>query len=332
MREWLTVIIILLIVGVLLDGWRRVRQSRQESIKMSLSMHKETEREELMEYGSELPNGGARVVGEERGDEEARQLTQSVKDSFAQTRAPSLKNQIPEQVSLNLEEVPMLMEAVEEAFAGDVSQAREVERKEPVLDALERELGTDETITVGTGSHDSVSGDNEAPLAGDVAEAQPPAVDEAPKPVASQEEGAAQAEEVLIINVMAIPGTRFNGEALLDCLLECGMRFGEMKIFHRHVHEDGEGPVMFSMVNMVVPGTFDLNDMANFETPGISLFLSLPLGSSAMDAFNCMADTAQILAARLGGELKDENRSVMTAQTLEHCRERIREFERKKLT
>ncbi|MEC7377990.1 MAG: cell division protein ZipA, partial [Pseudomonadota bacterium] len=31
----------------------------------------------------------------------------------------------------------------------------------------------------------------------------------------------------------------------------------------------------------------------------------------------------------LGGDLKDERRSVMTPQTIEHCRQRIREFERK---
>ncbi|MEP3563426.1 MAG: cell division protein ZipA, partial [Marinobacter sp.] len=31
----------------------------------------------------------------------------------------------------------------------------------------------------------------------------------------------------------------------------------------------------------------------------------------------------------MGGELKDERRSVMTPQTIEHCRQRIREFERK---
>jgi cell division protein ZipA len=323
MREWLTVIIILLIVGVLLDGWRRMRQSKQESIRMSLSMHKGTERDELMEYGSELPNGGARVVGDERGDDEARKLTQTAQDSFAQTRAPSLKNQIPEQVSLNLEEVPMLMEAVEESFDfdGDISTPREVERAtEPTL---ETELSIDE-LEMGAGDEPVI----EAPEPQIETEAAAVEATQTAKPA----DEPPPAEEVLIINVMAAEGTRFSGAPLLDCLLECGMRFGEMQIFHRHVGDDGEGPVMFSMVNMVVPGTFDLNNMADFETPGISLFMSLPLGSSAMDAFNCMAETAQTLADRLGGELKDEQRSVMTAQTLEHCRERIREFERKRLT
>ena len=38
------------------------------------------------------------------------------------------------------------------------------------------------------------------------------------------------------------------------------------------------------------------------------------------------------LAHELGGELKDDQRSVMTAQTIEHYRQRIVEFERRQLT
>lgn len=333
MREWLTLIVVLLIVGVLLDGWRRMRQSRQASIKMSLSMHKGTEKDELMEFGSELPNGGARVVGE-RDDEDTRRLTQSVQDSFAQTRAPSMKNRIPEQVTLNLEEeVPMLMEAVE-GTAEAVSETREVERREPTLDetlSTEIESAVDDESLTETGSLDvdvidaleAELSDVDTPLESAVQE------QDSEQPLDAEP---AEPDEVLVINVMAPQGARLSGAILLDSLLECGMRYGDMQIFHRHVGEDGEGSVMFSMANMVVPGTFDLNNMQNFETPGVSLFMSLPLGCNAMDAFNCMAETAQTLATNLGGELKDENRSVMTAQTLEHCRERIREYERKKLT
>ena len=38
-----------------------------------------------------------------------------------------------------------------------------------------------------------------------------------------------------------------------------------------------------------------------------------------------------MLANNLGGELYDENRSVLRAQTVEHYRQRIREFERQRL-
>ena len=48
------------------------------------------------------------------------------------------------------------------------------------------------------------------------------------------------------------------------------------------------------------------------------------IGQEQIDA------AARKLAHELNGELKDDQRSVMTAQTIEHYRQRIVEFERKK--
>ena len=97
--------------------------------------------------------------------------------------------------------------------------------------------------------------------------------------VESAAESDAPAEEVLVINVMAPKAMRFAGNELLDVVLGCGMRFGDLNIFHRHLDESGGGPVLFSMANMVKPGVFDLNTMSAFETPGVSLFMSLPMKS-----------------------------------------------------
>jgi cell division protein ZipA len=141
----------------------------------------------------------------------------------------------------------------------------------------------------------------------------------------------AEPEEVLIINVMAHKGEMFKGSELLDIVLKCGMRYGSMDIFHRHSDVKGEGALLFSMANMVKPGTFDLDAMDEFETPGVSLFMTLPINADSMQSFDLMADTARAIAETLNGELKDEQRSVMTRQTLEHCRQRIRDFERMRL-
>lgn len=59
--------------------------------------------------------------------------------------------------------------------------------------------------------------------------------------------------------------------------------------------------------------------------------MTLPIDADSMQSFDLMAETAQAIAQTLGGELKDEQRSAMTKQTLEHSRQRIRDFERKKL-
>jgi len=335
MREWLTVIIVLLIVGILLDGWRRMRQSRRDSIKMSRNIHKTTVEGGGDFYGSELPNGGARVVNPAEGDP---------LEGFSpqQPLSPQpAKVDMREQVGLDLgEEVPMLMEPVLEtsvddsAFAGGVQEgvgrARTVE---PVMPAapLNTELAAELMEAAAPLQPKNAAADIvAAPLK------RTPAAPVANRPVKSpastkRELDAPDSQEVLVINVMASRGQYFQGAALLDLLLDADMRFGDMDIFHRHRDVEGQGPVLFSMANMVKPGTFDLHRMSEFSTPGVSMFLTLPLPCDSLEAFNIMASTAKYIVDQLGGELKDEQRSVMTNQTLEHCRQRIREFERKRL-
>ena len=321
MREWLTVIVVLLIVGILLDGWRRMRVARQNSIRMSLSMHQGTEKKDLEEFGSELPNGGARVVSQ-RAPEDVDQLNRSVRESFEASKvtlAKPIPPREPEQVSLNLDEdVPMLME-VDDATASTDADARiepSLGDESPVPQEVDRTESGGEAADEGAWEFKST----EPAAAREPVSAVEPKVDAAP------------AEEVLVINVMAPQGHRFAGQALLDIILHCGMRYGAMDIFHHHQGADGDGPVLFSMANMVKPGTFDLNVMDSFETPGVRLFMTLPLASDSLKAFDIMVATAETLCQELGGELKDENRSVMTGQTMEHCRQRIRDFERKQLS
>ncbi|HTQ99989.1 MAG TPA: cell division protein ZipA [Candidatus Acidoferrum sp.] len=134
-------------------------------------------------------------------------------------------------------------------------------------------------------------------------------------------------QEVIIINVMAKPGLCFYGDELLPVLQHYGLRLGNMNIFHRHTEIDGSGPIMFSMANMVKPGTFSLGGMEQFVTPGISFFVQLPNRHGNMKAFEQMLATANAVKESLDGTLKDERRSVLTRQTVEHCRQRIRDFE-----
>lgn len=391
MREWLTIIIVLLILGVLLDGWRRMRQSKRQSIKMTLKTPKFDDRDLADNYGSELPNGGARVIGH-RDEENTRELTRSLRNNYGKKKKVS-RSRPPEQTSLNLdEEVPMLMDSVEEEphyqepslsyededFEPEdilmTGGTRDVDRQ-PSLEqdrwekpsrslayaAQAQELEDGEQAGGFDPSYDPNDfdpnydpndfdpDDYDPEDYADDLRAEHPSLDsgvarpserarataETEPPYESgdeTEETGYEPEEVLVINVMSVGNDRFRGDELLDVIVDCGMRYGDMQIFHRHHQANGKGPLLFSMANMVKPGTFELNAMDEFETPGVSLFMTLPMQSNSMEAFNIMADTAMAIADHLGGELKDEHRSVMTAQTLEHCRQRIRDFERKLLS
>ncbi|MDP6652536.1 MAG: cell division protein ZipA [Gammaproteobacteria bacterium] len=140
-----------------------------------------------------------------------------------------------------------------------------------------------------------------------------------------------QPSEVFVINVMAREGRAFAGHDLLQVLITAGLKFGEMGIFHQRFGNDNNGPVVFSVANILNPGTFDLNNMDSFSTLGISLFLALPAAINSQDAFEQMLTVAQQIQGALDGELKDDHRNVMTAQTIEHYRQRIKDFELRQL-
>lgn len=133
--------------------------------------------------------------------------------------------------------------------------------------------------------------------------------------------------EILIVNVESRSPSGFKGPALLQSILESGLRFGAMDIFHRY--EGSE--TLFSMANAVNPGTFDLADIDLFSTRAVCFFMALPGPIKSREAFDLMLAAARKVAKELDGDLKDDQRSVLTAQTIEHYRQRIADFERRQM-
>lgn len=138
-----------------------------------------------------------------------------------------------------------------------------------------------------------------------------------------------EVQDVIALHVVARQRP-FNGEDLLRCILGFGLRFGDMSIFHRHERPTGQGKVLFSMAKAVEPGTFDLQAMSGEEIPGVTFFLSLP-GVNSIHAYDIMVDTAKRLAIELQGEILDQQQQPLTRQLVEHYRERVQEFERRRL-
>ena len=353
MRDWLALIIVILILGILIDGVRRMRIARREQLVLSKNAQNadklEGEGADNETFSSEFPSGKARVA-KQRDEESAEALNQSVRRKYSDGRVTlGAPQRIPEQVTLNLEEsVPMLMDSVDYEPSPQESDDHTV--NEPVIsegygdeakniegNSVERHTG-EAIIEPTVGSLDEVL---ESSDADNLYASESRSDDSSPVDTEAtvMEKNAAdhdadieyrEPDEVLIINVMARAGERFSGSALLEILTRLGLKLGAMEIFHRHENNDGDGEVLYSLANMVVPGTFNLAEMENFVTPGISLFLSLPIASDSLHAYDDMVLSARALAEGLGGELKDENRSVMTNQTIEHGRERVIEYERKK--
>ncbi|MCB1667925.1 MAG: cell division protein ZipA [Pseudomonadales bacterium] len=131
--------------------------------------------------------------------------------------------------------------------------------------------------------------------------------------------------QVLVLHLMATERTPFKGDLLLNAFLACGLRYGDMKIFHYHAGDNGAGEVLFSIASSVNPGVFNLKTIAEFKTPGISLFFATDDVTNPSRAFEKMLSTAEALAKRLGGQLRDENRQPLTPQKIEQCRQLVAE-------
>ncbi|MEX0899899.1 MAG: cell division protein ZipA C-terminal FtsZ-binding domain-containing protein [Gammaproteobacteria bacterium] len=133
------------------------------------------------------------------------------------------------------------------------------------------------------------------------------------------------ASEQLILTLHVSRDRPIPGDILYPALLDEGLAFGRMDIFH-HEADDGAGEV-FSVANMVEPGTFNPLQPEGFATPGVSLFAVLPGPLAGGPTLERLLSCARGLAAEFNATVLDETRSALTKQTEAHLRERVAEFE-----
>ncbi|MFO1368323.1 MAG: cell division protein ZipA [Marinagarivorans sp.] len=318
MREWLIVLSVLLIAGILLDGWRRMRTPKIKMVRQEVSANDTLQLDEDPPLTSEFPSGGARIAAV-RDDNDAENILQNVRQKHVEskkTRGVRKEGAEPDVIEKVAPEpasdpLPNLMKAFAKRTQAPQVPSADESFIAPDLKKLDAEL------------------DDLFPEIKPISVKAEAKIEAKPAPAKAAPQAAPVPQEVLVMHIMAPKGSTFYGDDLLPILMDLHMRFGTMDIFHRHAQENGTGPVLFSLANLVKPGTFELSSMSDFETPGLSLFMTLPCGEEAMHAFALMAQAAKRITQGLGGELKDEARNNMTQQIFEHYKERVAEFERK---
>lgn len=133
----------------------------------------------------------------------------------------------------------------------------------------------------------------------------------------------AQCSDMLVLHVAAHTASELSGGTLLQSILHAGLQFGDMNIFHLRASTNGEDKVIFSLANMVKPGSFNPQQMSNFTTPGISLFMLIPSGDDDKHNFKIMLQSAQRIADDVGGVVLDDERRILTPQKLDTYKARI---------
>jgi cell division protein ZipA len=128
-------------------------------------------------------------------------------------------------------------------------------------------------------------------------------------------------EAIISLYVRPPEGHQFAGTAIVGAMNSVGLRFGDMDIFHHFGAGDlrVETP-LFSVANMVEPGSFDLTKTDSFTTPGLALFLQLPGPLDGAVTFELFLNTGQRLTEALSGDLYGEPKRLLDATMIDSMR------------
>ena len=83
-------------------------------------------------------------------------------------------------------------------------------------------------------------------------------------------------DKIVTVYLAARAGEKLHGPDIVVAAEKAGLVYGHMGVFHRLVeHHPERGPV-FSVANIMKPGSFEMATIQELETPAIAFFLTLP--------------------------------------------------------
>ena len=135
-------------------------------------------------------------------------------------------------------------------------------------------------------------------------------------------------DKIVSLYVAAKAGQVLRGEDIVVAAEKTGLIFGHMNVFHRLVEGHPERGPVFSMANIMQPGSFDMAHIRELETPAIAFFLTLPAPMTALDAWEKMLPTVQRMGELLDGVVLDDSRNALGRQRIAHIRDDLRAYDR----
>ena len=127
--------------------------------------------------------------------------------------------------------------------------------------------------------------------------------------------------DIVVLYILAKPGRTLAGSQINSSAQAMGLRFGEMSIFHYK----SDGRNIFSLANMLEPGSFDANTIHDLNTTGLTVFMQIN-GDDPLDDLTEMLQRSYQLAGLLDARLCNHRREPLTEQDAENYRTQVRNF------
>lgn len=127
--------------------------------------------------------------------------------------------------------------------------------------------------------------------------------------------------DIIVLYILPKPDCSLAGAQINSSAQAMGLRFGEMNIFH---YMDGTRSV-FSLANMLEPGSFDADTIHDLKTTGLTVFMQMHAGDP-LDDLTEMLQRSYQLAGLLDARLCNHKREPLTEQDAENYRTQVSDF------
>jgi cell division protein ZipA len=127
--------------------------------------------------------------------------------------------------------------------------------------------------------------------------------------------------DIIVLYILPKPDQTLAGSQINSSAQAMGLRFGEMNIFH-YLDKDRS---VFSLANMLEPGSFDADTIHDLKTTGLTVFMQIQ-GDDPLDDLTEMLQRSYQMAGLLDARLCNHRREPLTEQDAENYRTQVSEF------
>jgi cell division protein ZipA len=129
--------------------------------------------------------------------------------------------------------------------------------------------------------------------------------------------------DIIVIYILPKGDALLEGSQINSTAQALGLNFGEMNIFHYA----NDGRNVFSLANMLEPGSFNSETIHALKTTGLTLFMQIE-GDAMNDSMNDLSEMLQRgyqIAGLLEARLCNHKREPLTEQDAENYRAQVRD-------